>query len=90
MSATPAAVTCDLMQRLIDTWASISQNVIDKAVGQWRKRLRASMKAKRHHFEHLLIETVTFQSQQQSTEVNTLFSVIFISQSVERLTGHGS
>jgi len=82
MSATPAAVTCDLMQRLIDTWASISQNVIDKAVGQWRKRLRASMKAKRHHFEHLLTEAVTFQSQQQSTEVNTLFSVIFISQSV--------
>ena len=32
-------------QRLIDAWASILQNVIDEAVGQWRKRLRASMKA---------------------------------------------
>jgi len=42
---TQGAVTSDLKQRLIDTWASISQNVIDKAVGQWRKRLRASMKA---------------------------------------------
>jgi len=39
-------VTSDLKQRLIDTWASISQDVISKAVGQWRKRLRASMKAK--------------------------------------------
>jgi len=34
LSATPAAVTIDLKQRLIDTWASVSQNVIDKAVGQ--------------------------------------------------------
>ena len=31
LSATQAAVTSDLKQRLIDTWASISQNVIDKA-----------------------------------------------------------
>ena len=44
MSATPAAVTSDLKQRLIDTWASISQNVIDKAVGQCRKR-RGSVQA---------------------------------------------
>ena len=53
-SVTPAAVTGDLKQRLIDTWASISKNVIYKAVGQWKKRLRASMKAKWHLFEHLL------------------------------------
>jgi len=26
--------------------ASISQNVIDEAVGQWRKRLRASLRQK--------------------------------------------
>jgi len=55
LSAIPVAVTSDLKQRLIDTWASISQNVIDKVVGQWRKRLRASKhEAKGHHFEHLL------------------------------------
>jgi len=35
---TPAAVTSDLKQRLIDTWASISQNVIEEAVGQCSKR----------------------------------------------------
>jgi len=46
--------TSDLMQRTNDTWASISQNV--EAVGQWRKQLGlyACMKAKGHHFEHLL------------------------------------
>jgi len=35
---TPAAVTSDLKQCIIDTSASISQNVIDKAVGWWRTR----------------------------------------------------
>ena len=48
----PVCDTSDLKQRLIDTWASII--VIDEAVAQRRKRLRASMKAKGHHFEHLL------------------------------------
>jgi len=43
---TPAAVTSDLKQRLIDTWASILQNVIDEAVGQWRKQLDANMMQK--------------------------------------------
>ena len=32
LSATPAAVTSDLKQRLIDTWASISQNVTNQSV----------------------------------------------------------
>ena len=40
--------TSELKQRLIDTWANLSQNVvIDKAVGQWRKRLRARVKLKK-------------------------------------------
>ena len=30
----------------MDNWICILRNVIDEAVGQWRKRLRASMKAK--------------------------------------------
>jgi len=41
---TPVRDTSDLKQRLIDTWASISQNVIDEAVAQWKKHLRASMR----------------------------------------------
>jgi len=46
LSGIPAALRSDLKQRLIDTRASISQNVIDETVGQWRKRLRASMREK--------------------------------------------
>jgi len=41
-------VTSDLKQRLIDTWASISQNVIDEALVQWRKRLHAKIRQKEH------------------------------------------
>jgi len=33
LSTTPAAVTSDFKQRLIDKWASISQNVVEKSVG---------------------------------------------------------
>jgi len=33
--------TSDLKQRLTDTWANVSQNIIDEDVDQWRKRLRA-------------------------------------------------
>ena len=81
--------TSDLKQRLIDTWAGISQNV-NKAVGQCRKRLHACLKAKGHHFEHLLNQIGSFQrhnptqsalqSHQQSTEENTLWFVSFTSQ----------
>jgi len=79
--AISAAVTSDFRQRFIDTWASISQNVIDEAVGQW------SMKSKGHHFEHLLNwnplfsepthYTTSSQSHQQSTEENTFPSQLF-------------
>jgi len=66
--------TSDLTRRLIDTLASIAQNPIDKVVGHWRKRLRATMKAKWHHFEHLLFSeptnytTGSFQRRQQSSD----------------------
>jgi len=43
-----------LKQRLIDTWSSLSQDVIDDAIDQWRVRLRACVKAKGRHFEYLL------------------------------------
>jgi len=40
-----------LKQRLIDTWSSLSQDVIDDAMDQWRVRLRACVKAKGRYFE---------------------------------------
>jgi len=36
------------------TEGSLLQNVIDEAVDQWKKQLRACVKVKGHHFEHLL------------------------------------
>ena len=40
--------------RLIDVWSQFEQDIIDKAIDNWRKRLRACVTAKGHHFEHLL------------------------------------
>ena len=43
-----------LKQRLVEVWSDMQQTVIDVAIGEWRKRLRACIRAKGHHFEHLL------------------------------------
>ena len=51
---TPVRDTIDLKKRLVDTWASIPQRVVDEAVDQWTARLRACVKAKGRQFEHLL------------------------------------
>ena len=52
---TPVRDTVDLKKRLVDTWASIPQCVVnDEAVDQWTARLRACVNAKGHQFEHLL------------------------------------
>jgi len=58
----------DLKQRFIDTWTSKSQNGIDEAVGQCKKRLRASVKVKEQQpgvFRAPLCTTGSFQSHQQ-------------------------
>ena len=43
-----------LKQRLVDVWSDVQQTVVDAAIGEWRKRLRAYVRVKGHHFEHLL------------------------------------
>jgi len=35
-------------------WADLEQTILDEAIDQWRKRLKACVKAKGQHFEHLL------------------------------------
>jgi len=47
----------------IDTWESISQNVIDEAVSHGESDYVQAWRQKWHHFEHLLTETGSFQSQ---------------------------
>jgi len=38
----------------VDVWNSLQQNVIDAAINEWRKQLRACVHADGQHFEHLL------------------------------------
>ena len=49
----------ELKLRLIDVWNSLQQNVIDAAISEWRKQLKACVHADGQHFEHLLRARVT-------------------------------
>ena len=42
----------ELRQRLVAVWKDLEQHVIDSAIDQWRRRLRACVHAKGGHFEH--------------------------------------
>jgi len=44
----------ELKLHLIDVWNSLQQNIIDTAINEWRKQLRACVHADRQHFQHLL------------------------------------
>jgi len=52
----------ELKQRVIEVWNSLQQNVIDAAINEWRKQLRACVHADGHHFEHLLRAHMTNKS----------------------------
>jgi len=43
-----------LKQRVIEEWRCFDHNIIDRAVRQWRVRLRARVRANGGHFEHKL------------------------------------
>jgi len=48
---------CDvdhLKEQLIEEWRRFDQNVIDRAVNQWRDQLRKCIHTKGGHFEHLM------------------------------------
>ena len=44
----------ELRARILTAWDKMDQRIIDKAVRQWRTRLRACSKAKGGHFKHTL------------------------------------
>lgn len=44
----------ELKQRLIETWSTMQQSLIDEAIDEWRKRLRFCISAEGGHFEHML------------------------------------
>jgi len=43
-----------LKERLIEERRRFDQNIIDRAVNQWRDRLRKCVREKGGHFEHLI------------------------------------
>ena len=53
----------ELKLRLIDVWNQ--QNVIDAAINEWTRRVRACVRADGQHFEHLLRTRVTNKSCEQ-------------------------
>jgi len=44
----------ELKERLIDVWRGLQQSVVDEDIDEWRKRLRACVRVKWGHFEHLI------------------------------------
>ena len=44
----------ELKQCLLHAWHGMDQSIIDSAVDEWRLRLRACVRAKAGHYEHLL------------------------------------
>jgi len=52
----------ELKQRLVEVWNSLQQNVIDAAINEWWKQLRACVHADEQDFEHLLWARVTDES----------------------------
>ena len=46
--------TDELTQRLQQVWHDVDQSIIDKAIDEWHKRLRACVQASGGHLEHML------------------------------------
>ena len=42
----------DLRKRILQAWNDLDQRIIDSAVREWRKRLRACVEAKSGQFEY--------------------------------------
>jgi len=40
----------ELKERLIDVWRGLQQSVVDEAIDEWLKRLRACVRVKEGHF----------------------------------------
>ena len=43
-------------QRLIEAWSGLQQNIVDAAIGKWKKRLRARVRTHGRHFRPFTVE----------------------------------
>ena len=50
----PICDLAELKQRLVKVWPDFKQTTVDRAIHQWRKRLRCCVKAKGQYFEQVL------------------------------------
>ena len=50
-----------LKQRLVEEWNRFNQAIIDRAVSEWRVRLRACVRSGGGHFEHQLAQVVIWR-----------------------------
>jgi inhibitor of nuclear factor kappa-B kinase subunit alpha len=50
----PVADLTQLKERILQVWSVMPQNIIDEAISDWRKRVRAYGEAEGGHFEYLL------------------------------------
>jgi len=41
-------------QCLVEVWSGLQQTVVNDAIDEWRRRLRACVRVKGQHLEHLL------------------------------------
>ena len=44
----------ELKERLVEEWSLFDQGIVDRAVKDWRVRLKACVQAEGGHFEHQL------------------------------------
>ena len=43
-----------LKEQLLEEWSRFDQSIVDKAIRQWRARLRACVQADGGHFEYMM------------------------------------
>ena len=65
------------MQRFISIRAEQKHSVVDKAVAQWRRRLRKRVHANRQHFEQLL-KSLLFRAEFYAHRSRSSVTVTFV------------
>jgi len=78
----------ELRRWIAEEWEKLDQRIIDKAVGEWRKRLQACVAAGGGHFEHKIFEILLFCSVNTGcfVEYNACYVLHFVTAIVLRHT----
>jgi len=66
-----------LKERLIEEWRHFDHSIIDRAVNQWRQRLRRCIREKGGHFDHQ-ISTIRLFKMIAAVLVNRIFGFFYL------------